>query len=57
MRKRKNHSPELKAKGALEAIREEITLAELSKIYGVHPSLMGRRNRAAIANMATAFMR
>lgn len=31
MKKRKNHSPEFKAKVALEAIREEITLAELSK--------------------------
>ena len=33
----KNHSPEFKAKVALEAIREEMTLAELSKKYGVHP--------------------
>ncbi len=31
MTKRKNHSPEFKAKVALEAIREEMTLAELSK--------------------------
>lgn len=36
MKKRKNHSPELKARVALEAIREEMTLAELSKKYGVH---------------------
>jgi len=36
MRKRKNHSPDFKAKVALEAIREEMTLAELSKKYGVH---------------------
>jgi len=35
MKKRKNHSPEFKAKVALEAIREEMTLAELSKKYGV----------------------
>lgn len=31
MTKRKNHSPEFEARGALEAIREEMTLAELSK--------------------------
>jgi len=36
MTKRKNHSPEFKARVALEAIREEMTLAELSKKYGVH---------------------
>ena len=30
MKKRKNHSPEFKAKVALEAIRDEMTLAELS---------------------------
>ena len=36
MKKRKNHSAEFKAKVALEAIREEMTLAELSRKYGVH---------------------
>ena len=38
MAKRKTHTPEFKAKVALEAIREEMTLAELSKKYGVHPN-------------------
>jgi transposase len=41
MKKRKNHSPEFKAKVALKAIREEMTLAELSKKYGVHPTQIG----------------
>ena len=36
MTKRKNHSPEFKAKVALEAIREKITMAELAKKHGVH---------------------
>ncbi|MCF6317510.1 MAG: transposase [Marinosulfonomonas sp.] len=36
MTKRKNHSPEFKAKVALEAIREEMTMSELAKKYGVH---------------------
>ena len=31
MVKRKTHTPEFKAKVALEAIREEMTLAELSR--------------------------
>jgi transposase len=55
MTKRKNHSPDFKAKVALEAIREEMTLAELSKKYGVHPTQIGTWKRAAIKNMATAF--
>jgi len=55
MTKRKNHSPEFKAKVALEAIREEMTMAELSKKYGVHPTQIGTWKRAAIENMATAF--
>lgn len=57
MKKRKNHSPDFKARVALEAIREELTLAELSKKYGVHPTQIGAWKRAAIENMATAFTR
>ncbi|MDA9823984.1 hypothetical protein N9C56_16125, partial [Paracoccaceae bacterium] len=36
MKKRKNHSPEFKARVGLETIREEMALAALSKKYGVH---------------------
>ncbi len=57
MKKRKNHLPEFKAKVALEAIREEMTLAELSKKYGVHPTEIGTWKRAAIENMTAAFVR
>jgi transposase-like protein len=69
MKKRKNHSPEFKAKVALEAIREEMMLAELSKsepvnatgpndpANGVRPTQIGTWKRAAIENMATAFTR
>ena len=55
MTKRKNHSADFKAKVALEAIREEMTMAELSKKYGVHPTQIGIWKRAAIENMAAAF--
>ena len=57
MKKRKNHSPDFKAKVALEVIREEMMLAELSKKYGVHPTQVCTWKRAAIENMATAFTR
>ena len=36
MTKRKNHAPDFKARVALEAIRDELTLSELAKKYGVH---------------------
>lgn len=55
MKKRKNHSPDFKAKVALEAMREELMLAELSKKYGVHAKQISTWKRAAIENMATAF--
>ncbi|WP_139816246.1 transposase [Planktotalea arctica] len=48
MTKRKNHSPDFKAKVALEAIREEMSMAELSKKYGVHPTQICTGKRAAI---------
>ena len=57
MSKRKNYSPDFKVKVALEAIREEMTLAELSKKYGVHPNMISTWKRAVIANMASAFER
>jgi transposase len=55
MTKRKNHSPDFKAKVALEAIREEMTMAELSKKYGVYPTQIGTWKRAEIENMASTF--
>jgi transposase len=57
MTKRKNHSPEFKAKVAPEAIRDEMTMVVLSKKYGVHPTQTGTWKPAAIKNMATAFTR
>jgi transposase-like protein len=33
---RRNHAPEFKAKVALEAAREELTITELSRKYGLH---------------------
>jgi len=57
MTKRKNHAPEFKAKVALEAIREEMTLAGLSKKDGVHATQIGTWKRAAIENMASALGR
>lgn len=55
MGRRTRYSAEFKAKFALDAIRGELTLAELAKKYGVHPNVVGQWKRLAIENMATAF--
>lgn len=55
MTKRKRYSAEFKAKVALEAIREELTTAELAKKYDVHPTMISGWKKTAIANMASAF--
>lgn len=55
MTKRKRYTAEFKAKVALEAIREELTTAELSKKYGVHPTMISGWKRTAIEKMASSF--
>ena len=55
MTKRKRYSAEFKAKVALEAIREDLTTAELAKKYGIHPTMISGWKKTAIANMASAF--
>lgn len=55
MTKRKRYSAEFKAKVALEAIREELTTAELAKKYGIHPTMISSWKKTAIENMASAF--
>ena len=57
MMKRKNHAPEFKARVALEAIREELTLSELAKKYGVHAGQTSTWKRTALDNMSAAFER
>lgn len=55
MATQKRYSADFKAKVALEAIREELTTAELSKKYNIHPTMINGWKRQAIANMAQAF--
>ena len=38
--KRRNHSPKFKAKVAMEAIKEEETISQLSSRYEVHPTMI-----------------
>lgn len=55
MTKRKRYSAKFQAKVALEAIREELTTAQLAKKYDVHPTMSCGWKRTAIENMASAF--
>ncbi len=54
---RRNHSPAFKARVALEALREEKTIAELAKKYEVHPTQINDWKRQLVASSAEAFER
>ncbi|ADD68249.1 transposase IS3/IS911 family protein [Denitrovibrio acetiphilus DSM 12809] len=53
--KRTRYSAEFKSKVALEALREEQTLSELSAKYNVHPNQISKWKKEAIEGMATIF--
>lgn len=55
MTKRKRYSAEFKAKVALEAIREELTTAELAKKYDIHPTMISGWKRTTTLNTASVF--
>jgi transposase len=52
---RKRYTAEFKAKVALEAIKGELTLAELSAKHGVHQTMIAVWKRQAIEGMAASF--
>jgi transposase len=52
---RRVHPPAFKAKVALEAIKEQKTIAELSNIYGVHSSQITKWKKKALDYIAQIF--
>ena len=53
--KRRHHSAAFKAKAALEALRGELTVAELVARHGVHQTLINTWKRQAMETMAEVF--
>jgi transposase len=52
---RKRYSADFKAKVAMEAIRGDLTLAELAAKHGVHHTMIGAWKRQAMDGMASLF--
>ena len=52
---RRRFGAEFKAKVALEAIRGELTMAELASRHGVHPTMIAAWKRQAIKGMSSTF--
>jgi transposase len=54
-KKRNQHPPEFKAKVALAALQNEATLSELSKRFGVHPTMITRWKQALVEGAVELF--
>ena len=53
--KRTRYSAEFKAKVALEAIRGELTTAELASKHGIHQTMVSEWKRQAMEELAKVF--
>jgi transposase len=53
--KRKQYKPEFKAKVALAALKNEETVAELSKRFGVHPTMINNWKKSLRDGAANIF--
>lgn len=57
MSKRKQHSPEFKAKLALEALKGEQTVSELASRFGIHPTMIHAWKKALLEGASGVFER
>lgn len=57
MKKRKTFTKEFKARVALDAVKGQKTLGELSAEYGVHPNQIGKWKKRLLKDSAELFAR
>lgn len=55
VKRRRQHSAEIKARVALEAIQERRTLNEIAAEHGVHPTQVSAWKRQAIESLSASF--
>jgi transposase len=53
--KRKRYSADFKAKVAFEALRGELTTAQLASKHGIHQTMVGEWKRQAVEGLAGVF--
>ena len=53
--KRKRYSADFKAKVALEALRGELTTAQLATKHGIHPTMVGEWKKQAMDGLTAVF--
>ena len=54
-RTRRNHSPAFKARVALEALREQESVAEIARRYGLHGNVVANWKRQLAENVERVF--
>lgn len=52
---RKNYNAAFKAKVALEAIKQEKTISQISSEFGVHPNLVGKWKKLLLKELPSLF--
>ena len=54
-KQRRKHSPEFKARVALEAIKGVKTVSQISQEYEIHPVMVGKWKKEMLGNLQSVF--